>query len=231
MKRIKSSIVAWSLGGSLLLFAGLYYTMPYERFLDFALALAFGVTFATVIRYMPDAFRAARSGKAGAEFLIVAVFSIAVVLLGQRVWGLALRIMDRPDWLVNSPISVLIPWMLSWSVSLALVAPDIDQKPDEAGSSLWRSIALFIGGALAGFAVAASFGARGSLELTQSIEWPQLLNRAQCPSNKPVWGSSSKIYHVENSPYRSMVIPSHCFSTTVEAEQNGFRAPKGMRGE
>lgn len=227
MRRIKSSIVAWSLAGSLTSFAALYFTLPYDRFLDLALAMAFGVTFAATVKYGRDAMAAFRSGKTGGEFLIVAVFAIVCVLLGQRTWGIILRVLNRPDWLVNSPITIAVPWMLFWAISLALVAPDIDREPEEARSGIWKSAALFIGGALAGFVIAASYGVKDRLEVSEISAWPHLASRPSCPAGS-VWGSSTKVYHVENSPYRGVVVPRYCFPSVEEAESSGFRPPKGI---
>lgn len=229
MKRLKRSVVAWSFLGSLVSFGILFYAMPYDRFLDFALAVAFGVCFAATVRYGRDAFMAFRSGKSGAEFLLVAVFSIVAVLLGQRAWNITLRVLDRPDWLVDSPITILIPWFLSWAVSLALVAPDIDLEPEAAKASLWKSSALFIGGVLAGMAVAVAFGSRGGADISQIIMWPQLQNRATCPADKPVWVSAKGVYHTKESPYRGMIIPRWCLGNKEEAERMGFRPPKSFK--
>jgi hypothetical protein len=230
LKRLKTSIVAWSGAAALASFAILYQIIPYERLLDTALSLAFGVSLATVIRYSIDAFKAIRSGRVGAEFLIVAVFSMVLLILIQRTWGIILRVYNRPDWLVNSPMTIFIPWMLAWAVSLALVAPDI--AGTGSGSSkpgLWRSIALFVAGALAGFVLSTSFRAETSNEISTISAWPHLANRAVCPSDQPVWGSERGVYHVEDSPYRGMVIPDWCFSSSSEAERKGFRAPIGLK--
>lgn len=227
MKRMKSSFVAWSLLSVICMFPILLYMLPYERFLDLSLATAFGVTFASTIRYGRDAISAFRSGRSGGEFLIVALCAIFTILLGQRVWGIVLRILDRPDWLVNSPITILVPYMLSWAIFLALIAPDIDLEPEEARAGIWKSVALFIGGALAGFVVAASFGVKGGIELSEYSAWPHLAHRASCKPSEPVWVSSNGVYHSANSPYRAQVIPSWCFSSTEEAEKRGFRAVRG----
>ena len=224
MRRIKSSIVAWSLGASLISFAALYYVIPYERFLDLALAVAFGVSLAGTIKYGQDAIVALRSGKSGAEFLIVSVFAIMVTILSQRIWGIVLRVYDRPDWLVNSPIAILIPWLLSWAMSLALVAPDIDLDTQAAKTGIWKSAALFIGGALAGFVIAASFSMKkdGSVNFSE-LEFPRLMNRSTCKPTEPVWVSSNGIYHLPNSPYRGSIVPRWCFATEEEALAAGYR--------
>lgn len=228
MKRLKSSVAAWSCAFALSSFAILYNTVPYDRLLDIALSLTFGVSLAAVIRYSVDAFKAIRGGKLGAEFLIVAVFSMVLIILIQRTWGIALRVYDRPDWLVNSPVTIFLPWMLSWAISLALVAPDIDGDPPEARSGIWKSVALFIGGALAGFVLATSFKV-SAFEVSQVSAWPQLANRAACLPDKPVWVSSNGIYHVSTSPYRGQVVAKWCLSSVEEAEKMGFRAPKGLK--
>lgn len=225
MKRIKTRVIGLSLLGAVLSFILLFYALPYDRFLDLALAIAFGVTFSGVIKYGRDAVRSLRGGSSGAEFLIVAVFAIFAILLGQRTWGILLRVLDRPDWLVNSPITILVPWALAWALSLALVAPDIDLEPDDARSGIWRSVALFIGGALAGFVIAASFGVKGGVELSRFSAWPHLANRATCPSES-VWVSSRGIYHKPDSPYRGSVVPRYCFSSAEKAAEAGFKRPR-----
>lgn len=228
MKRLKSSLVAWSLGGSLVSFTALFYSLPYERFLDLALAVAFGVSFAGTVKYGRDAFRALRSGRSGAEFLIVAVFAMFSIILSQRVWVIVLRILDRPDWLVDSPIVVLIPWLLAWAMSLALIAPDIDLEPEDAKTNIWKSISLFIGGALAGFVIASSFSTKDAVEVSRLSAWPHLAHRPTCPKES-VWVSSTGVYHTASSPYRTSIYPRHCFSTVDEAEANGYRPPKGLK--
>lgn len=228
MKRLKTRVISLSLAGAVISFAALLYLLPYERFLDLALAIAFGVAFAGTVKYGRDAVRSLRSASSGASFLIVSVFAIFAILLSQRTWGIVLRVLDRPDWLVNSPISVAVPWFLAWALSLALVAPDIDLEQDEAKEGLWKSVALFIGGALAGFVIAASFGVKDGVELSRYSAWPHLANRPTCPAGSVVV-SSRRVYHLDNSPYRATIVPRHCFDTAAEAEAQGYRPAKGLK--
>lgn len=222
MKRIKKSFVAWSLLATLVSFPVFYLLLPYERFLDLALAIAFGVCLSATIRYGRDAIVSLRSGRTGAEFLIVAVFAIVSVLLGQRIWGIVLRVLDRPDWLVNSPVTIFVPWMLSWAISLALIAPDVDLEPDDARSGIWRSAALFIGGALAGFVIASSFGARSEQSALRSVRMASL---PSCASGQIV-GTGNKTYHTAESRYRYLVVPRKCFNSEDEAKALGYRGVK-----
>ena len=231
MRRFKKSLVAWSGAGALASFAVLYKLMPYDRLLDLALSLAFGISLAVVARYFMDAMRAIRSGRGGADFLIFCIFSIAFMILLQRAWVILLTVYNRPDWLSHSPMTIFIPWMLSWAVSLALFAPDVDNVATEGVGVLAKSIALFVSGALAGFVHATSFKIQ-DVELSSAERvWPHLMNRASCPDDQPVWGSGNKVYHIHDSPYRGMVIPDWCFSSASEAEDNGFRAPKGVAAD
>lgn len=214
MKRIKKSFVAWSLLGALVSFSALYAILPYERFLDLSLAVAFGICLSATIRYGRDAIVSFASGKSGAEFLIVAVFAIVSVLLGQRIWGITLRVLDRPEWLVNSPVTIFVPWMLSWAISLAMIAPDVDLDPGDARSGIWKSIALFVGGALAGFVVAASF-------TTAETKSAMVIgNVPTCGSS--IVGTRSKTYHTADSRYIKLVVPHRCFSSEGEAQRDGY---------
>lgn len=218
MKRIKKSFVAWSLLAALTSFPLLYFMLPYERFLDLALAIAFGVCLSATYRYGRDAIVALRSGRTGAEFLIVAVFASVAVLLGQRIWGILLRVMDRPDWLVNSPVTILVPWMLSWAISLALIAPDVDLDHDDTRSGLWKSVALLVGGALVGFIIASSYGSRSEQGAIQSV---RMANIPGCGAGQII-GTGNKTYHTAESRYRYLVVPRKCFDSEDEAKRAGY---------
>lgn len=218
MKRIKKSFVAWSLAATLSSFAILYFSLPYERFLDLALAVAFGVCLSATFRYGKDAFYSFKEGRSGGEFLIVAVFAIVSVLLGQRVWGIVLRILDRPEWLVNSPVTIFVPWMLAWAISLALVAPDIDIEHPEARSSMWKSVTLFIAGALVGYIIASSFSSRGDQVAIQSVRMASI---PMCGAGQII-GTGKKTYHMPDSRYRYIVVPRKCFGSEDEAKKAGY---------
>lgn len=218
MKKIKKSFVAWSLLAALISFPLFYFLLPYDRFLDLALAIAFGTCLSATYRYGRDAIMALRSGRTGAEFLIVAVFASVAVLLGQRIWGILLRVMDRPDWLVNSPVTILVPWMLSWAISLALIAPDVDLDHDDTRSGLWKSVALLVGGALVGFIIASSYGSRSEQSAIQSV---RMANIPGCGAGQII-GTGNKTYHTAESRYRYLVVPRKCFDSEDEAKRAGY---------
>lgn len=216
MKRLSRSLVAWSFAGTLVSFVALYFLLAYEKFLYLALAVAFGICLAATYRYGRDALAAFREGKTGGEFLIVAVFAIVFVLLGQRVWSILLTVMERPDWLVNSPVTILVPWLLSWAISLALIAPDLDVDHPDARASIWKSIAIFIGGALVGIVVSTAFAS----DTTQA----SVIGKTGYPSCRPgdVIGTGHKTYHTPESRYRMIVVPRRCFATEGEAKAAGY---------
>lgn len=229
MKRLKTSIVAWSGAAALASFAILYQVIPYQNMLDLALSMALGASVAVVGRYSVDALSSFLSGRGGKDFLIVSIFAIVSIILIQRSWIILLEIYDRPQWMTQSAMTILIPWMVAWSVSLAMFAPDVDSYKEEGAWNLARSVAVFVAGTLAGFVIATSFRAEAKPELSYLQVWPQLANRAVCPPELPVWVSSRGVFHEEESPYRGMVIPDWCFATASDAEKKGFRAPKSIK--
>lgn len=220
MKKISRSFVAWSFAATLASFVTLYFLMPYEKFLYLALAIAFGICLSATYRYGKDALTAFRSGKTGGEFLIVAVFAIVSVLLGQRAWSILLTVLDRPDWLVNSPVTILVPWLLSWAISLALIAPDLDVEHPDARASIWKSIAIFIGGALVGIVVSTAFAS--------DAKQAAVIGRTGYPTCRPgdVIGTGHKTYHTAESRYRMIVVPRRCFSSDGEAKAAGYAMVK-----
>ena len=94
-------------------------------------------------------------------------------------------------------------------------------------SRLWTIIALILA-FLAGMLFYSVLPAADRETAFVQMMFPHLANRPTCPADRPVWGSSNKIYHTDGSPYRSMVIPDHCFASAQEAESKGFRPPKGL---
>lgn len=225
MSKFKTSYAAWSCVAALVSFAILYTVAPYDALLDLATAMAFAAAFAGTVRYAVDAFWAFRAGRRGGEFLIVAMFSILALLVVQRGWvwfvnANTLPNGQRPEWLLQNGMSVLIPWMLCWASGLALFAPDVGAPQPGERSYLWRSVALFVAGAAAGFALA------GTYRLPAPGPSVVIGGRAVCSPMAPVWGSSNGVYHVPTSPYRGMVRSGWCFRSVAEAQAAGFRAPQ-----
>lgn len=218
MKRFKTSIAAWSCIAALGSFALLYSILPYSFMSDLSTALAFGVVFAATCRYAVDAFRAMRGGRSGGEFVVIALFSICFFLLVQRGWvwfvqANTLADGQRPEWLLNTVMTVFIPWMLAWAVSMAIIAPEVGGSQMVTRPSIWRSAILFISGAAAGFVLASSFRVPDVVE-------------ASCFDGGTVLGSAAGIYHTETSPYRGLIRSGWCFKSIQEAQAAGFRAPR-----
>lgn len=225
MKRFRTSIAAWTCAAALGSFALLYNLLPYSVMTDLAMALAFGVTLAVTFRYALDGLKALRGGRLGAEFLLVAVFSTYAILSIQRGWIWFVQANtaadgSRPFWLINTSMSVFLPWMIAWAGSMALIAPEIGESRMVTRPSLWRSVILFVSGAAAGFVLATSLRAPPAPALILSD------GRVICSPSTPVIGSSSRVYHTTDSPYRGMVRSGWCFDTVGKAEAAGFRAPK-----
>lgn len=224
MKLLKTSFAAWSCIAALLFFAILYNILPYDTMRDISISVAFGVTIAVTCRYAVDGFRAFRNGRLGAEFLIVAVFSTYAILSIYRGWtwfqqANTLPDGSQPQWLVNHAMNIFITWMVAWAGVMALIAPEIGETRMVTRVSVWRSVALFIGGAIVGAVLTASFRAPPQPATVVGLH-------AVCGEDSNVWGSSRGIYHDRESPYRSMVRATHCFDTVIQAEAAGFRPPK-----
>lgn len=150
MRRLKTSVAAWSALFAVVSFWIINEFLSQSNMTEVSSALVLGVSLAVLVRWFRDAARSMRLGRAGSDFLIVAVFSIVAIVFFQRIWVMALRYLERPDWLVNSPISSFVAWMLAWSCTLALVAPDIENGHIPARSRVLIGIALFTAGLVSG---------------------------------------------------------------------------------
>jgi hypothetical protein len=153
MKRLKTSVAAWSALTAVVLFWVGNEILPASFITEISSSLVLGVAFAVLVRWFREAAQAMRHGRAGADFLIIAVFSIVSIIFFQRVWVMLLRYNDRPEWMVNSPISAFVAWMMAWSCTLALLAPDIDNGHIPPRSRVLVGFALFIAGLVSGASI------------------------------------------------------------------------------
>ncbi|MBY5849692.1 hypothetical protein HFN51_03845 [Rhizobium leguminosarum] len=154
MKRLKLSIAAWSAVAAVVSFWLLNTFIPNGRMVEISSSLVLGVTFAVLLRWASDAARALRSGREGTDFLIVAIFSIVLIIFSQRVWATVVRYYDRADHLVNSPVSAFIVWMLAWACMLVLIAPDAENGNIGGRGRVFVGVALFIAGMVSGLGLA-----------------------------------------------------------------------------
>lgn len=225
MKRLRAIHVGWWLGLALAIFLILYNTLPYNTFLGIALNTAFAASLAAIARYFLDTLRALKSGAAGLSFMMTSMLSIFFMVFIQRSWAMSLDALDRPEWLVTSFMTILIPWMMAASLSLAVVAPDIEGSREGSGFRIIGSIFVFLLGMAVGIMFYAVLPDRVKGYAIYNV-FPHLQNRAICKPEQSVWVSSSGTYHDTQSKYRGSVVPRWCFSTASEAESSGFKAPK-----
>lgn len=228
MNRLRAVHVAWWLALAIGSFAVLYQFLPYETFLGLALNTAFAASLAAVIRYSVDGLRALREGKGGANFMLTSMLSIFTTIFIQRTWTMGLDALDRPQWMVMSFMTIFIPWIMAAALSLAIVAPDIDGDRKDSGWRLAGSVIIFILGMVVGIGF---YAVLPDTVKSYSVfhVWPERVNRPSCKPEQPVWGSSAKIYHTEESRYRGVVIAQWCFGSIEEAEKAGFRPPKELK--
>jgi hypothetical protein len=153
MKRLKSSIAAWSALFAIAAFAVADFFLSDEGVRNTAYALVTGITSAGVIRWLPDALRSFRNGRAGAEFLIVGVASLLTILFLHRLW--VMTITYYPD--IDRPIvTYAVVWMLAWACGLILVAPDVEDGVIANRSLILIGVALFVAGLVSGVSLAVS---------------------------------------------------------------------------
>ena len=153
MKRLKTSIAAWSALFSIAAFAVADLFLSDYGVRNTAYALVTGVTAAGIVRWLPDALRAFRSGRAGAEFLMVGVASILTIIFLHRVW--VMTITYYPD--IDQPmVTYAVVWMMAWACGLLLVAPDVEDGVIANRSLILIGMALFVAGLVSGVSLALS---------------------------------------------------------------------------
>ena len=155
MKRLKTSIAAWSALFAVIGFAAAALFLSEEGVRNTAYALVTGISAAGVIRWLPDGLRAIRNGRAGAEFLIVGVCSLLSMIFFHRVWVISITFIPGMQ---EDMVTYFVVWMLAWACSLLLVAPDVQDGVIANRSFVLIGVALFIAGAVSGITIGLSIG-------------------------------------------------------------------------
>lgn len=95
-----------------------------------------------------------RESDAGGWVIVLGVFYWAFTLAWQRVYAIAAVYLNRPHWMIYGTLAAFIPFSLMWGGFLFLLAPGMTSHSIHADRKglIYVIIAVFIGGAAAGFA-------------------------------------------------------------------------------
>jgi hypothetical protein len=156
MKRLKTSIAAWSAVGAAATYWIFDLFLPHEQMIEISSDLVLGATTAGLIRYSREAGLAMREGREGPDFLLVAIWSTMAILFTHRVYAIVLNAYDRPQALLDSPIGSFIVWMMAWACTMFLIAPDAVNGRIPTKSRVLIGVALFIAGLVSGVSIAVS---------------------------------------------------------------------------
>lgn len=155
MKRLKTSIAAWSFVCTILGYMIAVSILPPEGVRNLAYALMASISFVGFIRWIPDALRSFRSGRAGAEFLIVGVTAILGILFLHRTWVIAMAYYPLGD---TDSVTYFIVVMMAWACGLILAAPDVENGVIASRSLILIGVSLFVAGMVSGVSIALSLG-------------------------------------------------------------------------
>jgi hypothetical protein len=156
MKRLKTSIAAWSAVGASAIYWAIAIFLSHGQMIEISSDLVLGVTVACLIRYSREASLALREGRGGPDFLIVAIWSTMAILFIHRAYAIIMNTYDRPMALVNSYAGSFIVWMLAWACTMFLIAPDVEDGHIPTRSRVLIGFALFVAGLVSGISIAVS---------------------------------------------------------------------------
>jgi hypothetical protein len=217
VRRFTKSIVAWAALIHTVVFFATYLLLPekYSQYAGYALVLGAGV--AALSRWYREAFYNFREGKTGANFLVVGTFALIFGVFAHRV--IVVGSATFPNWWIFEDDMLIrgAVWYLGGALLLLFFAPDVGggRLPPRSFYTLASGIA--IGSFMMGFSVAMGLSNANLSVKTGNSDLPI------CPDNRTVWGSSNKVYHTLESPYRGMVVPVRCFKDEEEARRKGYR--------
>ncbi len=133
--------------------------------LEVASNLMIGVFFAVMMRWTLPAYDAVRDGgKAGPNFLAMALFGISGSLVTWRLWNNIVRwastydgiTVTRPEWAVDSPVTAFAVWCLTVAGGMILLAPGTERGVVPRGNIFWLLGSVSLGSLLAGVMIGVS---------------------------------------------------------------------------
>ena len=219
MKVFRKSTVAWAALAHMVVFFVLYLLLPEKYFQYAGYALVLGAGIAALWRWFKDFVINFREGKTGANFLVVGTYFLILFVFLHRV--VVVGSTTFPNfWLFSDDMLIRIAvWCLGGGLLLLFFAPDVGGEKLPSKSYVTLGIGIALGSFMMGFSVA--------MGITQTNIVPAVgeTDSPICPENRQILGSSSKVFHTLDSPYRSMVKPEKCFKSVDEAKRKGYRPP------
>lgn len=178
----------------------------------FALVQHIGPAYRIIFRGERD------SEEAGSHLSIIGTFFISLGLVFSGLFRFYVNNFD--DWTnwIGSLTSNFSSVLIAVGMAFTFAAPQIDARGFRIDGPLRFLVGIVIAFAI-GCAVT-TVAIRGENGL---LNYVYQENRPKCPADRPYWGSSRKVYHGPDSPYRSMITPGICFESEQEAIDSGFR--------
>lgn len=160
----------------------------------------------------------------GSHLAILGIFLFSFGSVFSGFYGLWWNFNGQPIEWIGSAASQFGRGCHVLGFCLMQVSPEIT-KEGFAFKARWWIIAT---GSAILIAIGFYFGMQvKTIETTDALKaWRmQNIDRPPCPVDRSIWGSRSRLYHTEQSPYRLLLVPSHCFANEREAIEAGFRPP------
>lgn len=153
IERLEGHIPFWIMMTGISSFCLLYWTAGYNVTLEVGSNLVLGTSVCLSFLWGETALRTIRKGspgEAGENLLNLGLWFLFTTLVFQRFWTNLLRWLDRPDWMVYSPIMPLIPWSIFWSLVTILLSTETKDSEVPGRSYMWVVLACAIGFTIAG---------------------------------------------------------------------------------
>lgn len=154
-------------------------------------------------------------GELGGYLAIFGVFLLSVGSLYTGIWNIAWLSYGQPmDWTATFH-SAFGRFSMGCGFTLMFVSPVVTRERLRLIPSVWTAAAM-AGVALLMFYLGTKYGTVA--DITSHI--------VACPSQTPVKGSATGIYHVPGGRSYARTTPNACFATADEAVVAGYRAAR-----
>ncbi len=126
--------------------------------IEIAANVAAAVMFGVMVKWAIPAYDAIKvGGKAGPNFLAMAIFGWAAAGFLHRTWVNSVRWMNWQDWSRESYITAFVIWALAVAGSMVILAPGTERGVVPRSNQLWLLVCVGLGCGITGFMLGVTF--------------------------------------------------------------------------
>lgn len=121
----------------------------FDVMMELSSGLVLGIAPVVGYGWSKTIYRSFKEGSGeGYDLLSFSIFVLMAGLIYQRVWSNLLRWLERPEWMLTSPLAPLAPWTIFFGIVFLLLAPGTTENNIPNKNILLLMAAVAVGSAI-----------------------------------------------------------------------------------